>query len=61
MIKTLNLMLHLQDIWYSDNNISTKLPLSFDARQHWPACNSIGDIKNQGSCKSGWVIKQIYV
>lgn len=32
------------------------MPSSFDARIRWPHCNSIGDIKNQGSCKSGWVI-----
>lgn len=38
-----------------DNN--EKIPLSFDARHHWPHCTSIGEIKNQGSCKSGWVIK----
>lgn len=33
------------------------LPTYFDARNRWPSCRSIGQIYNQGSCKSGWVIK----
>lgn len=31
------------------------VPESFDARQKWPDCPSIGDIRDQGSCGSCWV------
>lgn len=33
------------------------IPSMFDARIRWPNCKSIGDVKNQGACKSGWVTK----
>ncbi|CAJ1407802.1 unnamed protein product [Effrenium voratum] len=32
------------------------LPDSFDARAEWPNCNSIGVIRNQGSCGSCWAM-----
>ncbi|CAK9010183.1 Cathepsin B [Cleaved into: Cathepsin B light chain, partial [Durusdinium trenchii] len=31
-------------------------PESFDARAHWPKCNSIGLIRNQGPCGSCWAV-----
>jgi len=31
-----------------------KPPESFDARDHWPNCESLDMIVNQGSCASGW-------
>ena len=33
------------------------IPESFDARQKWPDCPSISDIRDQGSCGSCWVRK----
>ncbi|XP_077949328.1 cathepsin B [Gasterosteus aculeatus] len=32
-----------------------KLPDSFDARQQWPNCPTIRQIRDQGSCGSCWV------
>ncbi|KAF7494870.1 Cathepsin B [Sarcoptes scabiei] len=32
------------------------LPRSFDSRNHWPKCRSIGEIPNQGSCGSCWAV-----
>ncbi|XP_064463308.1 cathepsin B-like [Ornithodoros turicata] len=32
------------------------LPDSFDARQKWSHCHSIGDIRDQGSCASDWAL-----
>eukprot|EP00930_Biecheleria_cincta_P057532 TRINITY_DN43452_c0_g1_i1.p1 TRINITY_DN43452_c0_g1~~TRINITY_DN43452_c0_g1_i1.p1 ORF type:complete len:746 (-),score=151.36 TRINITY_DN43452_c0_g1_i1:64-2250(-) len=32
------------------------VPPSFDARAHWPACISIGLIRNQGPCGSCWAV-----
>ena len=31
------------------------IPESFDAREKWPQCTSIGEIRDQGSCGSCWV------
>uniref|UniRef100_A0A673U887 Cathepsin B n=1 Tax=Suricata suricatta TaxID=37032 RepID=A0A673U887_SURSU len=31
------------------------LPESFDAREHWPNCPTIKEIRDQGSCGSCWV------
>lgn len=31
------------------------LPTSFDAREQWPNCPSIGTIRDQSSCGSCWV------
>ena len=30
------------------------IPASFDARQHWKQCPSVGHIRNQGQCGSCW-------
>lgn len=32
-----------------------RLPDSFDARQQWPKCTTVGQIRDQGSCGSCWV------
>ncbi|XP_072175458.1 cathepsin B-like [Diadema setosum] len=30
------------------------LPTNFDAREQWPKCTTIGDIRDQGACGSCW-------
>lgn len=35
-----------------------ELPDSFDARQQWPDCPTIREIRDQGSCGSCWVSHQ---
>lgn len=32
-----------------------QLPIDFDARQQWPNCPTIQEIRDQGSCGSCWV------
>jgi hypothetical protein len=32
-----------------------ELPEGFDARINWPYCPTIQEIRDQGSCGSGWV------
>lgn len=32
------------------------IPESFDARDQWPDCTSIGEIRDQANCGSCWVI-----
>ncbi|XP_013771910.1 cathepsin B-like [Limulus polyphemus] len=36
------------------HNYLGKIPTSFDSRQQWPNCPSIGEIRDQGSCGSCW-------
>lgn len=38
------------------HQIKDDLPGSFDARNTWPECESIREIRNQGACGSCWVI-----
>lgn len=33
-----------------------ELPETFDARQKWPQCNSLNQVRNQGCCGSCWAI-----
>lgn len=37
------------------------LPDSFDSRIQWPNCPTIGEIRDQGSCGSCWVIYFVWV
>ncbi|XP_064460529.1 cathepsin B-like [Ornithodoros turicata] len=37
------------------------LPDSFDARQKWSHCHSIGVIRDEGSCASGWAFAAVEV
>ena len=32
---------------------------SFDARTQWPDCPSIGQIRDQGACASGWALSTV--
>lgn len=34
---------------------ASDLPESFDAREQWPNCPTIGEVRDQGSCGSCWV------
>lgn len=47
VLKTIPVMTH--DIDESD------IPESFDAREKWPMCESIGKVRDQSSCDSDWV------
>ncbi|CAN8008860.1 unnamed protein product [Ixodes pacificus] len=40
-------------------NLSEELPESFDARQHWPHCDSIGLIRDQSSCGACWAFSAV--
>ncbi|KOB77611.1 putative C1A cysteine protease [Operophtera brumata] len=37
-----------------DAGLIASLPENFDAREHWPCCHTIGDIRDQGACGSCW-------
>lgn len=37
------------------SDVRSDLPDSFDAREQWPNCSSIGDVRDQGACGSCWV------
>lgn len=43
----------LEPLVYNLQNIN--LPDEFDARQEWPDCPTIQEIRDQGSCGSCWV------
>ncbi|GAB6019813.1 hypothetical protein CHUAL_001354 [Chamberlinius hualienensis] len=32
------------------------IPSSFDAREHWPKCPTIKEVRDQGSCASCWAV-----
>lgn len=36
------------------HEVPNDIPATFDARQKWPQCQTIGEIRDQGSCGSCW-------
>lgn len=44
--------LPLSRVWFAENMV---LPENFDAREQWPNCPTIKEIRDQGSCGSCWV------
>lgn len=40
--------------------LNQEIPESFDAREQWPDCPTISEIRDQGSCGSCWVIKPYF-
>ncbi|VVC33805.1 Cysteine peptidase, cysteine active site,Peptidase C1A, papain C-terminal,Cysteine peptidase [Cinara cedri] len=38
----------------SYSEVSNQLPENFDAREHWPECPTIKEVRDQGSCGSCW-------
>jgi len=38
-----------------ENNRILYIPKHFDAREKWRKCQTIGKIRDQGHCASGWV------
>lgn len=39
----------------ADGLTNIELPEEFDAREQWPDCPTIKEIRDQGSCGSCWV------
>ena len=37
------------------------IPESFDAREQWPDCPTIQEIRDQGSCGSCWVLYTVFL
>nr|XP_020444365.1 cathepsin B-like [Monopterus albus] len=47
----------LREVVHTTDDI--ELPDSFDARQHWPNCPTIQQIRDQGSCGSCWAFAAV--
>ncbi len=45
---------HLKPKKKSFADIDVEIPEEFDAREHWPDCPSIREIRDQGHCGSCW-------
>lgn len=41
-------------VYGEEEPIRDDLPENFDAREKWPNCPTIGEIRDQGSCGSCW-------
>ena len=41
--------------YYFNHAKDVEVPASFDAREQWPHCETIQEIRDQGSCGSCWV------
>lgn len=46
---------HFMILYRAHNIKNIRLPDSFDAREQWPECPTIQQIRDQGSCGSCWV------
>lgn len=44
-------------VQYADH---LKLPKNFDAREQWPNCPTLKEIRDQGSCGSCWVRSSLW-
>ncbi|XP_023310501.1 cathepsin B-like [Anoplophora glabripennis] len=44
-----------------DVSLEDTIPESFDAREQWPDCPSIGDISDQGTCWAPWALSAVSV
>lgn len=42
-----------------DADLIASLPKSFNPRDKWPYCPSLNEIRDQGSCKSGWAFSAV--
>ncbi|RCN47339.1 papain family cysteine protease [Ancylostoma caninum] len=44
-----------EEYFFDDSN-DTDIPESFDAREHWPHCPSLKNIRDQANCGSCWAV-----
>ena len=47
--------LPVKDVQAELANLNQDIPENFDARQQWPHCPTVGEIRDQASCGSCWV------
>lgn len=43
----------------NSNGNASDIPTNFDAREHWPQCETLREIRDQGGCGSCWVSEQL--
>lgn len=45
----------VKDVQAEFGRLNQEIPENFDAREQWPDCPTIGEIRDQGGCGSCWV------